>query len=178
MSKGFGASKTTAYFWACGKRIRSKPHTQFNIKSSCQIGQTQGGVTDILRNMITGAHFVLYSKDAEADRAFLCEILGFRYVDVGHGWLIFAMPPAEAAIHPLDGKSSLSRDSQQLLGAELYLMCDDLNAMITWLQTKNVVCSKPEQAPWGVKTTIPLPSGGAIGLYQPRHATALNLTSK
>jgi catechol 2,3-dioxygenase-like lactoylglutathione lyase family enzyme len=128
--------------------------------------------------MIIGAHFLLYSKDPEADRAFLRDVLGLPYVDVGHGWLIFAMSPAEAAIHPLDGEFSQQHAGHELLGAVLYLMCDDLDAQVAALQAKNVECTELETAPWGIKTTIPLPSGGAIGLYQPRHPTALNLTSK
>jgi hypothetical protein len=127
--------------------------------------------------MITGAHFLLYSKNADADRAFFRDILGFRYVDVGHGWLIFGMSPAEAAIHPLEDESSQS-DQRGLMGAELYLMCDDLNAMIATLKAKKVECSEVQTAPWGITTTVPLPSGGRIGLYQPRHQTALNLSLK
>lgn len=125
--------------------------------------------------MIIGAHFLLYSKDPDADRAFFRDVLGFRYVNVGEDWLIFAMSPAEAAIHPLEGEFSQHHAGHELLGAVLYLMCDDLNALMASLKAKNVQCSEPETAPWGVATTIPLPSGGRIGLYQPRHATALNL---
>jgi catechol 2,3-dioxygenase-like lactoylglutathione lyase family enzyme len=128
--------------------------------------------------MIIGAHFLLYSKDPEADRAFFRDMLGFPYVDVGHGWLIFSMSPAEAAIHPLEGEFSQRHAGHELLGAVLYLMCDDLDAMVTSLNAKGVRCSEIDQAPWGVKTTIPLPSRGTIGLYQPRHQTALNLTVK
>ena len=70
--------------------------------------------------MINGAHVILYSKDAEADRAFLKDVLGFRHVDAGHGWLIFALPEAEAAVHPADGAGR----------HELFLMTDDLDAEI------------------------------------------------
>ena len=128
--------------------------------------------------MITGAHFLLYSKDPEADRAFFRDVLEFPSVDAGHGWLIFAMPPAEAAIHPSEGHSAQTHGGHALLGAVLYLMCDDLAAFAASLKAKNVVCSEIETAPWGIKTTIPLPSGGEIGLYQPTHPTALNLNSK
>jgi len=128
--------------------------------------------------MITGAHFLLYSKDPDADRAFFRDVLGFRYVNVGEGWLIFAMPPAEAGIHPLDGEFSQHHAGHDLLGAVLYLMCDDVHAFIATLKAKNIQCTKVEQAPWGSATTIPLPSGGNIGLYQPTHPTALNLNSK
>jgi predicted enzyme related to lactoylglutathione lyase len=126
--------------------------------------------------MITGSHFLLYSKDPEADRAFFRDVLKFPCVDAGEGWLIFAMSPAEAAIHPLGGESSQSQAGHQLLGAALYLMCDDLNAEITRLKKQNLECSEAETAPWGRVTTILLPSGGKIGLYQPRHKTALNLS--
>ncbi|HYM74715.1 MAG TPA: extradiol dioxygenase [Candidatus Dormibacteraeota bacterium] len=127
--------------------------------------------------MITGAHILFYSKDPEADRAFFSGILGLRSVDVGHGWLIFAMPPAEAAIHPTDGDFSQLHGGHQLLGAVLYLMCDDLKAQMSSLQEKNVRCTEIQEAPWGLSTTIPLPSGRALGLYQPRHVTALNLNA-
>jgi hypothetical protein len=133
---------------------------------------------DILGGMIIGAHFLLYSNDADADRAFFRDVLGFRFVDVGGGWLIFAMSPAEAAIHPLEGESSQNHAGRRLLDAVLYLMCDDLKAMIADLRKKKVECTEIEEARWGIKTTILLPSGGHIGLYQPRHATALNLKSK
>ena len=129
--------------------------------------------------MIIGSHFLLYSKDPEADRAFFRDVLGFRYVDAGEGWLIFAMSPAEAGIHPLDGGEFSQRHAgHELLGAVLYLMCDDLKGHIAALQVKNVNCSEIETAPWGQVTTIPLPSGGRIGLYQPRHQTALKLKMK
>jgi len=133
---------------------------------------------DILGGMIIGAHFLLYSKDPEADRAFFRDVLGFPSVDVGHGWLIFAMSPAEAAIHPMDGEFSQRHAGHELLGAVLYLMCDDLQAQIASLKTKNVSCTEVQTANWGITTTIPLPSGGAIGLYQPAHPTALHLNSK
>jgi catechol 2,3-dioxygenase-like lactoylglutathione lyase family enzyme len=129
--------------------------------------------------MILGTHFLLNSKDAEADRAFFRDVLGFRCVDAGHGWLIFAMSPAEAAIHPLEGEGkgggSQPTAKHSLLGGALYLMCDDLKAHIAELKAKNVQCSEIEIARWGMITTIPLPSGGRIGLYQPRHKTALDL---
>jgi len=125
--------------------------------------------------MITGAHVLLYSGDPEADRAFFRDVLGFRSVDAGHGWLIFKLPPAEAALHPTDGDPAQDRAGHAMLGAELYLMCDDLQALIQSLAAKKVTCAAIDQAPWGIKTTIRLPSGGAIGLYQPTHPTALGL---
>jgi catechol 2,3-dioxygenase-like lactoylglutathione lyase family enzyme len=128
--------------------------------------------------MITGAHILFYSTDPEADRAFFKRILGFRSVDVGGGWLIFALPPAEAAIHPVDKEFSQRHAGQKLLGAVLYLMCDDLEATVAKLRKKKVKCTKVQKADWGISTTIPLPSGAGIGLYQPAHPTALNLTPK
>lgn len=125
--------------------------------------------------MIIGAHLLFYSKDAEADRAFLRDVLNFRSVDVGGGWLIFAMPPAEAAFHPLEGEFSQQHAGQKLLGAVLYLMCDDLDALMESLKAKGVQCTEVQTASWGRSTSFPLPSGGHIGLYQPSHPTALDL---
>jgi hypothetical protein len=115
--------------------------------------------------MISGAHIVIYSKDADADRAFFQDVLKFKSVDAGHGWLIFAMPPAEAAFHPSDGNSV----------HELFFMCDDLNAEMVSLANQNVKCSKVEEARWGSITKMSLPSGTQIGLYQPKHPTCLDL---
>jgi catechol 2,3-dioxygenase-like lactoylglutathione lyase family enzyme len=113
--------------------------------------------------MIFGAHVIIYSKDAEADRAFLRDVLGFRSVDAGRGWLIFALPPAEAAFHPAEENGA----------HELYFMCDDLNAEMASLAKKNVTCSEVQEARWGSITKIRLPGGGDVGLYQPKHPTAL-----
>jgi len=112
--------------------------------------------------MISGAHVVVYSKNAEADRAFFRDILGFKSVDAGHGWLIFALPPTEAAFHP-------SEDNVH----ELYFMCDDLKTETASLANRGVKCSKVEEARWGSITKMQLPSGGSVGLYQPKHPTAI-----
>jgi predicted enzyme related to lactoylglutathione lyase len=125
--------------------------------------------------MINGAHFLLYSKDPEADRAFLRDVLEFRSVDAGRGWLIFALPPAEIAIHPIDEDAPQPIADGQVVGVSLYLMCDDLDATIKSLEARNVLCSEVNEAPWGIVTTFRLPSGGEIGLYQPTHPTALEL---
>ena len=109
--------------------------------------------------MIFGAHVILYSKDAEADRAFLRDILGFSSVDAGHGWLIFALPPAEAAVHPAENSDR----------HELYFMCDDLKAEMKTLGEKGVRFSEVQEARWGSITRILLPGGSEVGLYQPRH---------
>lgn len=113
--------------------------------------------------MISGAHVIIYSKDAEADRTFFRDVLGFKSVDAGHGWLIFALPPAEAAFHP----------SEENNKHELYFMCQDLAAEISALQAKGVSCSPVHEERWGSLITITLPGGGAIGLYQPKHPTAV-----
>jgi catechol 2,3-dioxygenase-like lactoylglutathione lyase family enzyme len=115
--------------------------------------------------MISGAHVIVYTKDAEADRAFFRDVLGFPSVDAGHGWLIFAMPPAEAAFHPAAANNR----------HELYFMCDDLTAAMSALAKKGVACSPVEQERWGSITKLRLPGGGDVGLYQPKHQTALNL---
>jgi len=112
--------------------------------------------------MISGAHIVVYSRNAEADRAFFRDILDFRSVDAGHGWLIFALPPAEAAFHPSENDIH-----------ELYFMCDDLRAEMARLAKKGVQCSPVEEARWGSVTKMRLPGGGNVGLYQPKHPTAL-----
>ncbi len=113
--------------------------------------------------MISGAHVVLFSKNPEADRAFFSDVLGFKSVDAGHGWLIFALPPAEAAFHPGE-KNDIH---------ELYFMCDDLKAEIAALAKKGVKCSAVHEERWGSITKVPLPGGGILGLYQPKRPTAL-----
>jgi catechol 2,3-dioxygenase-like lactoylglutathione lyase family enzyme len=117
--------------------------------------------------MISGLHAVIYSHDAEKVRAFLRDVLGFKSVDAGHGWLIFAAPPAEIAMHPLEPDAKPHH--------ELYLMCDDLKATMKELADKGVQCSAVTEARWGSITSIPLPGGGELGLYKPKHPTALNL---
>jgi catechol 2,3-dioxygenase-like lactoylglutathione lyase family enzyme len=126
--------------------------------------------------MINGAHVLLYSPDAEADRNFFRDVLKLKSVDAGHGWLIFALPPAEAAVHPAE--KSNRKDAHAMLGAELYFMCDDLQATIKMLKGKNVTCAPVSEERWGTKTTLRLPSGGEVGLYQPKHPVACNLNSK
>jgi len=117
--------------------------------------------------MIFGAHVIIYSTDPSADRSFLRDVLGFPSVDAGHGWLIFALPPAEVAVHPAEND-----DRHQL-----YFMCDDLRAEILALRNKGVQCSEVQEARWGSITKVQLPGGSEIGLYQPRHPFALALTS-
>jgi catechol 2,3-dioxygenase-like lactoylglutathione lyase family enzyme len=112
--------------------------------------------------MIFGAHVIVYSQDADADRAFFQEVLGFTSVDAGHGWLIFALPPAELAVHPAESDDH-----------ELYFMCANLQAEMSALAAKGVQCSEVEEARWGSVTKIRLPGGGHVGLYQPRHPSPL-----
>ena len=109
--------------------------------------------------MINGAHVVVYSKDAEADRNFFRDVLGFSSVDAGHGWLIFGLPKAESAFHPAEANDR----------HELYLMCDNLKTEIEALRAKGAECSKVVEERWGSITKIRLPGGGEIGLYQPKH---------
>ena len=125
--------------------------------------------------MINGSHFLLYSKNPEADRAFLRDALEFRSVDAGRGWLIFALPPAEIAVHPMEEDAPPQNPDGQVVGASLSLLCDDLDATMKALESRNVLFSEVNEAPWGIVTTFRLPGGGEIGLYQPTHPTALEL---
>jgi len=112
--------------------------------------------------MISGAHVVLYSTDAEADRAFCRDVLEYPSVDAGHGWLIFALPPAELAVHPATEG-----------GQELYLMCDDLAAFVAAMTERGVACSEPTVERWGTITRMALPSGLTLGVYQPSHPSPI-----
>jgi catechol 2,3-dioxygenase-like lactoylglutathione lyase family enzyme len=115
--------------------------------------------------MINGAHVILHSRDAEADRAFFRDMLGYPNVDAGGGWLIFKLPPAEVAVHPGDTQAH-----------ELYLMCDDVEATVGELTAEGIEFTKPvTDAGWGLLTALRLPGGGEVGLYQPRHPTAYDL---
>jgi hypothetical protein len=113
--------------------------------------------------MITGAHAIIYSQQADEVRTFLRDILGFDSVDAGEGWLIFALPPAELAVHPTDGPSR----------HELYLLCDDINATVADLKAKGVELSRPiSDQGWGLLTAVRLPGGAELGIYEPRHPVA------
>lgn len=112
--------------------------------------------------MINGAHAIIYSGDADADRAFFDEVLGLRSVDAGGGWLIFALPPAELAVHPAEAGTA---------SHELFLLCDDIEATANQLEEKGVSVERPlVDQRWGRLAYIRLPSGGRLGIYQPRHA--------
>ena len=113
--------------------------------------------------LISGAHVLIYSRDAEADRAFFKEVLGLDSVDSGGGWLIFALPPSEVAVHPAEEEER----------HQLYLLCDDIEATTRELEGKGVSLKRPfDEARWGRVTEISLPSGATIGLYQPKHPLA------
>jgi len=117
--------------------------------------------------MIFGAHVIVFSQDATADRIFFRDVFGLSSVDAGHGWLIFALPPAELAVHP----------AEENAGHELYFMSNDLEADISALGEKGVTCPDPQEASWGSMTRIQLPGGGEVGLYQPKHPSPLVSTS-
>jgi hypothetical protein len=110
--------------------------------------------------MITGAHSIIYSKNPDADRAFLRDVLKLPNVDVGDGWLIFGLPPAEVAVHP-----SRKNDIH-----EFYLMCENVEAFIAEMKRNNLSCSPAQNMGWGVLTELTLPGGGKLGVYSPRHA--------
>ena len=110
--------------------------------------------------MTTGIHLIIYSKDAEADKRFFCDILKLTNVDVGQGWLIFGLPPSELAVHP-----SATNDQH-----EIYLMCDDIKIFVQQMSKQSIVCSEIQDQGWGQLVQLTLPGGGKIGVYQPRHA--------
>jgi catechol 2,3-dioxygenase-like lactoylglutathione lyase family enzyme len=114
---------------------------------------------------IIGMHALIYSKKDEETRRFFRDVLGFPAVDVGHGWLIFAAPPTELAIHPVEGDEH----------HELYLMCDDIETTIAELRKKGLSIRDVQEQPWGRVTHISLPSGQGLGIYEPRHPTAISL---
>jgi len=115
--------------------------------------------------VINGSHVIVFSNDAEADRAFLADVLGFPHVDAGGGWLIFALPPSEVAVHPADGATS----------HELYFMCDDIEATMAELRGKGVEFTTDiAEERWGRATRMRLPSGAEVGVYEPHHPRANN----
>ena len=118
--------------------------------------------------MITGAHSILYSRNPEADREFLRDVLAFPHVDVGGGWLIFGLPPAEVAVHPGEENDV----------HEFYLMCDDVEAFIADMQKANIACGPVQNQGWGLLTQVQLPGGGHLGVYQPRHGRPKSVVAK
>jgi catechol 2,3-dioxygenase-like lactoylglutathione lyase family enzyme len=116
--------------------------------------------------MINGAHVIVYSQDADADRPFLRDVLGFTGVDAGGGWLIFKLPPAEIAVHPTDGETK----------HEFYLICDNIEGLLAELTSKGVEVARPvSDEGWGLLASIRLPSGSDLALYEPHHPTAYDL---
>jgi hypothetical protein len=109
--------------------------------------------------MIIGAHSIIYSTKPDADRAFLRDVFGMPNVDVGDGWLIFGLPPAEVAVHP-SGKND-----------------DDVQAFMAEMKERRVACGAVHDQGWGVLTHVTLPGGGSLGVYQPRHARPRAMTA-
>lgn len=110
--------------------------------------------------MINGGHVIIYSRNAEADKAFFRDVLKFGHVDVHQGWLIFKLPPSELAVHPSDENDM----------HEFYLMTDDLDSELRALKKAGTQCETVSQQSWGRSTRVQLPGGGTLGLYEPRHA--------
>jgi hypothetical protein len=110
--------------------------------------------------MLTGAHTIIYSTNPDADRRFLREVIGLPHVDVGHGWLIFGLPPSEIAVHPGEKNGA----------HELYFMCDDVEVFVAAMKAHDVDCGPVQNQGWGMVTQLTLPGGGTLGVYQPRHA--------
>jgi catechol 2,3-dioxygenase-like lactoylglutathione lyase family enzyme len=113
--------------------------------------------------MITGAHSILYSDKADEVRRFLADVLGFRNVDVGGGWLVFAMPPAELAVHPSEGSGV----------HELYLLCDNLEDTMNELRALGVEFGPVHEERWGIVSSIKLPDGSDLPIYEPKHTLAI-----
>jgi catechol 2,3-dioxygenase-like lactoylglutathione lyase family enzyme len=113
---------------------------------------------------ITGAHVLLYTSEPEAVRTIFRDVFGWRHVDAGDGWLIFALPPAELGVHP----------AEHLVRRDLSLMCDDIHATMEELQAKAIEFrGVPEDEGFGIGVTMLLPGGAELLLYEPRHETAI-----
>ena len=124
--------------------------------------------------MINGVHIVLYTTDPEGDRAFFRDVLQLSSVDADHGWLIFALPPAEAAFHGfekngLEPNDAAPKQAKQTAHHELFLMCDDIAPTLRDLKKKNVPVSAVSEQRWGKLATLTLPGGSKLGIYQPKH---------
>lgn len=122
--------------------------------------------------MIIGTHLLLYSRDPEADRAFFRDVLGFSHVDAGGGWLIFALPPAEIGVHPAEENLTQAHAGHDLATGTLYLLCSPLKDTLQTLSAKGVGYTELREADWGVATSIRLPGGASLGLYEPKHPLA------
>ena len=120
--------------------------------------------------MINGTHALIYTRDPDADRAFLRDTLGWSFVEDHPGWLIFRLPPGEVGVHPLDPGDQPRH--------ELFFMCDDVHATVRELSAKGAsFAGEVQDAGFGLLTQLVLPSGARIGLYQPRHQVAADITS-
>jgi hypothetical protein len=117
--------------------------------------------------MITGAHAIIYSTNPDADRSILRDVFKLTHVDVGGGWLIFGLPPAEVAVHPSDRNNV----------HELYLMCEDIEALVAEMTRHALACDPVQNQAWGLVTRLTLPGGGKLGIYQPRHARPAPMTA-
>ena len=126
--------------------------------------------------MIFATHLLLYSRDPQADRAFFRDVLGLSHVDAGEGWLIFALPPAEMGIHPAEDNLTRGHADHELATGTLYLMCDNLEETLDGLAARGVAHTAFREAEWGVASSIRLPGGSNLGLYEPRHALAVTRT--
>ena len=118
--------------------------------------------------MISGAHSIIYSKKPDADRRFLRDVLKLPHVDVGEGWLVFGLPPAEVAVHP-----SKKNDIH-----EFYLMVHNIQEFVAFMKQNSIVYSEPQNMGWGILTQITLPGGGKLGVYEPRHARPKSMSGK
>jgi hypothetical protein len=126
--------------------------------------------------MINGVHLLVSSSNPEADRAFFRDVLKFAYVDAGEGWLIFALPPSEMGIHPAEKSVTQHHAGKDIVAATVYLMCDNLRATLDSLAAQGVEHGEIQDAGWGIASSILLPGGGNLGLYEPHHplATSIN----
>ncbi len=118
--------------------------------------------------MIIGAHALIYSKHPEADRGFFRDVLRLTNVDVGGGWLVFGLPPAEVAVHPASGNN----------GNELYLMCADVKQFTADMKRQKIRCSPVRDQGWGLLTRLTLPGGGKLGVYEPKHVRPKAMSGK
>ena len=123
--------------------------------------------------MFLGVHLLLYSRDPEADRAFFRDVLEIPAIDSGGGWLIFTLPPAEMGIHPADTPPATTHAGQQLATGTVYMLCRNLAETLDRLQAKGVAHTELREAEWGIATSIGLPGGGNLGLYEPHHPLAI-----
>ncbi|MCC7478059.1 extradiol dioxygenase [bacterium] len=131
--------------------------------------------------MFMGTHMLIYSSDPAADRAFLRDVLKLDFADAGEGWLIFGLPPAEVGVHPLGGEQEGeaaqaeggARPWGDTLMASMFFMAADISAAVAELRAKGVDCGEPQDEGWGISSWFALPSGGRLGMYQPRHPLAI-----